>query len=107
MIKEEYVQVRPADNKLIRNIFHQARHFRTLDDFSFECGYTPRTFYHVVHDEDRVKCIPDEMLKSVAAHADKDSRITEEKIMAAGGKIKDRAFYAGKKPPEAVNYHRP
>lgn len=84
--KEKYVQVMPPDTALIKNAFHQARHFRTLFDFSFECGYTPRTFYHAALDAD--KTYKDRMLRSVGIHAAKESGLDEERMMAAGGKIK-------------------
>lgn len=80
------------DSKLISSLLLAAKGpRRTSADFCKECDISTPTFSRYINGKNKRPC-PVEILKKVAAHADPDSNVTYEKLIAANGECEVYAF---------------
>lgn len=79
IIKREY------NAKLLSDLLYAARGTkRTGVEFCKECGISTPTFSRYLNGHNKRPC-PVEMLKKIAEHADPDSKVTYEQLIAANG----------------------
>lgn len=88
MRTEEYVKVANGDKELIANVVHQMRGYRTLPQYSMDCGYAGRMLPRITATDYVKDRISDRMIENVYEHRDPDSDVQEEGLMAANGCIK-------------------
>ena len=91
MLEEpEYVVVKDADMSLVANLLDQARGRRSVVDFSYECGYSITTFNNVIRQKRLSKNLDEKLMRVIADHADLESGIQLDHMMAANGMIAKR-----------------
>lgn len=83
----EYVVVEDADMDLVANLLDQARGRRSVADFSYECGYSITTFNNVIRQKRLSKNLDKKLMRVIADHADPESGIQLDHMMAANGMI--------------------
>lgn len=82
-----YVRVRPPDkDKLAELVIRAKGARRSMRQFAIECGINPSTMSRIVNKK-TAGASSDEVIISIADHADEDSGITVEMLMDAHGKV--------------------
>lgn len=81
----KYIRVSEPDKDELARLLTKAKgDKRTMGQFAQECGASPSTFSRIVNKEIR-KTSSDELIKAIAEHADPDSKVTLDALMAAHG----------------------
>ena len=85
-----YVRVRPPDkDKLAELVIRAKGAKRSMRQFAIECGIDPSTMSRIINKKIS-KARSDEVIISIAEHADEESGITIEMLMDAHGKVPRR-----------------
>lgn len=71
---------------LFANLLLQAKGYRTMQEFAFECGTSPATFSRITNMVNKSASAPT-LLQSIAANSDPSSGITLEMLAQANGYV--------------------
>lgn len=85
MKENVFVKVAPPNKETLAKLLKDAKGpARTMKQFAAECGASQSGFSRIVHGSYK-GALADEVIKTIAEHADPDSKVTYDMLMGANG----------------------
>lgn len=85
MSKKEFVKVAPPNKETLAKLLKDAKgNARTMKQFAAECGASQAAFSRIVHGSYKGS-LADDMIKTIAEHADPESEVNLDLLMGANG----------------------